>query len=113
MGDGGSKRSVQYDNVQQRILMAIGLMERITIDEPLDVQINIIKAFCNNTIKGASDQTKRDDLLSAIKKLQQIADNLLIAGDYLKGSVMEIQKRLEDVKTAPASPTPSGSFEVQ
>jgi hypothetical protein len=56
-------------------------------DEPLDAQINIIKCFCNNTIKGASDQTKRDDLLSAIKKLEQIAENLLIAGDYLKASI--------------------------
>lgn len=99
-------RRIQYDGVQQRILMAIGLLERITIDEPLDVQINIIKTFCNTTIKGGNDQTKRDDLLSAIKKLEIIAENLMVSADYLKGSVVEIQKRLEASKdkAVPAQP---------
>jgi hypothetical protein len=90
-------RKIQYDLVQQRILMAIGLMERITLDEPLDVQINIVKAFCNNTIKGGSDQTRRDDLLSAIKKVEQIAENLMISSDYLKAAAVDLQKKLEPV----------------
>jgi len=105
-------RKIQYASVQQRILMAIGIMESVTIDEPLDAQINIIKTFCNDTIKGSSDQTKRDDLLSAIKKIEQIAENLFISADFLKASVIEIQKRLDQPQQKAAPAATSGPLEM-
>ena len=95
-----------YDGCQQRVLMAIGLMERITMDEPLDVQINLIKAFCNGTIKGSNEQTKRDDLLSAIMKIENIADNLMTAADYLKSAAVEVQRRLEAQTSQQSMPSP-------
>ena len=81
---------IDFDTTQQKIILAIGVMERLIFDESLDVQINLIKNVCNNTIKGSSSQSRRDDLLSAVKRLQQISDNLITAAEYLNEATAEI-----------------------
>jgi hypothetical protein len=88
------------------------VLERLVFDESLDVQMGLIKAVCNNTIKGGSSQTRRDDILSAIKRINQIADNLTTAAEFLNEATSEIGRSKPDSGSLPSGPKISLSNDI-